>query len=144
MDIARQVDAADAYIDLNRQDAVAQWAKIKEDNPYGFDVVAECTGVEKIVNDAINYVSRGGTLLVYGVYEDKARVSWSPTKIFVDEIKIVGSFSQTYCFPRAIDLLDSGKIRTKGMVTDVFKLADYQKALDKMSSRGALKIAVRP
>jgi D-arabinitol dehydrogenase (NADP+) len=28
--------------------------------------------------------------------------------------------------------------------TDVFKLADYQKALDKMASRGALKIAVRP
>lgn len=29
---------------------------------------------------------------------------------------IIGSFSQTYCFPRAIDLLDSGKIRTTGMV----------------------------
>lgn len=53
----------------------------------GFDVVAECTGVESIVNDSINYVSRGGTLLVYGVYEDKARVSWSPTQIFVNEIK---------------------------------------------------------
>lgn len=82
----------------------------------GFDVVAECTGVESIVQDAINYVARGGTLLVYGVYADNARVSWSPTKIFVDEIRIIGSFSQTYCFPRAIDLLDSGKIRTKGMV----------------------------
>jgi len=29
-------------------------------------------------------------------------------------------------------------------VTDVFKLADYQKALDKMNSRGALKIAIQP
>ena len=29
---------------------------------------------------------------------------------------IIGSFSQTYCFPRAIDLLDSGKIKTTGMV----------------------------
>jgi D-arabinitol dehydrogenase (NADP+) len=53
----------------------------------GFDVVAECTGVEKIANDAINYVSRGGTLLIYGVYAENARVSWSPNKIFVDEIK---------------------------------------------------------
>lgn len=82
----------------------------------GFDVVAECTGVQSIVNDAINYVSRGGTLLVYGVYADDARVTWSPTQIFLNEIRIIGSFSQTYCFPRAIDLLDSGKIRTKGMV----------------------------
>lgn len=96
--------------------------------------MVEATGVESIVNDAINYVTRGGTLLVYGVYADAARVSWSPTKIFLDEIKwassllriaeahmlrmnsIIGSFSQTYCFPRAIDLLDSKKIRTEGMV----------------------------
>ncbi|KAK4688390.1 hypothetical protein P7C73_g1720, partial [Tremellales sp. Uapishka_1] len=144
MDLARQLDAGDEYIDLDRQDAKAQWAKIKSDNPYGFDVVAECTGVESIVNDAINYVSRGGTLLVYGVYEDKARVSWPPSKIFGDEIRIIGSFSQTYSFPRAIAYLDSGKIRTKGMVTDVFPLKDFQGALDKMNSRQALKIAIRP
>jgi D-arabinitol dehydrogenase (NADP+) len=30
------------------------------------------------------------------------------------------------------------------MVTDVFKLDDYQAALDKMSSRAALKIAIKP
>lgn len=29
-------------------------------------------------------------------------------------------------------------------VTDVFKLEDYQLALDKMNSRGALKIAIKP
>jgi len=58
--------------------------------------------------------------------------------------QIIGSFSQTYSFPRAIEYLDSGKINVKGMVTDVFKLVDYQKALDKMSSRKALKIAIQP
>ena len=40
--------------------------------------------------------------------------------------------------------LDSGKIDVKGMVTDVFKREDYQKALDKMNSRAAVKIAVKP
>lgn len=105
------------YIDLDRKDAANQWAQLKKDNPYGFDVVVEATGVESIVNDSINYVRRGGTLsvyctlislldsglnlsclrssLVYGVYDNAARVSWSPTKIFSDEINIVGSFSQT-------------------------------------------------
>ena len=53
----------------------------------GFDVVAECTGVEKIANDSINYVARGGTLLIYGVYSDNALVHWQPNKIFLDEIK---------------------------------------------------------
>ncbi|KZT10243.1 uncharacterized protein LAESUDRAFT_755752 [Laetiporus sulphureus 93-53] len=57
---------------------------------------------------------------------------------------IIGSFAQTHCFPRAVQYLDSGKIRIKGMVTDVFTIAEYQKALDKLNSREAVKIAVRP
>ena len=71
-----------------RQDPKPQWDKLKEDYPFGFDVVVEATGVESIIQDSINYVRRGGTLLVYGVYEDKARVSWPPSKIFSDEIKV--------------------------------------------------------
>lgn len=39
MDIARQLDAADEYIDLDRSNPEAQWAKIKEDYKYGFDIV---------------------------------------------------------------------------------------------------------
>jgi len=59
-------------------------------------------------------------------------------------VKIIGSFSQTYCFPRAIAYIDGGKVNVKGMVTDVFKLENYQDALDKMKSRSALKIAIKP
>jgi len=35
---------------------------------------------------------------VYGVYSSSARVSWPPSKIFGDEITIIGSFSETYMF----------------------------------------------
>ncbi|KAG2105167.1 hypothetical protein BD769DRAFT_1676101 [Suillus cothurnatus] len=127
MDIARQLEAGDEYIELDRQNPDAQWQKLKDDNPYGFDVVVEATGVEKDRE-----------------YVDWALVHWPPSKIFGDEITIIGSFSQTYCFPRAVAYLDSGKVKVKGMVTDVFKLEDYQLALDKMNSRGALKIAIKP
>jgi len=144
MDLARKLNAADVYIDLDRKDPDGQWAQIKKDYPYGFDIVVEATGVEKLANMAINYVRRGGTLMVYGVYENKALVHWPPSKIFGDEITIIGSFSQTFCFPRAVAYLDSGKINVKGMVTDVFKLDDFQGALDKMNSRQALKIAIKP
>jgi D-arabinitol dehydrogenase (NADP+) len=144
MDIAKDLDAGDEYIELDRQNPEAQWKKLKDDNPYGFDVVVEATGVEKLAGESINYVRRGGTLMLYGVYENKALVHWPPSKIFGDEIKIIGSFSQTYCFPRAVAYLDSGKVKVKGMVTDVFKLEEFQAALDKMNSRGALKIAIKP
>lgn len=63
MDIAKKLDAADEYIELDRQNPGPQWQKLKDDNPYGFDVVVEATGVEKLANDSINYVRRGGTLM---------------------------------------------------------------------------------
>jgi len=37
MDIARKVEAADAYIDLDRANADEQWAQIKKDNPCKFE-----------------------------------------------------------------------------------------------------------
>jgi len=72
-----------------------------------------------------------------------------PVQCFIYQLtflssKIVGSFSQTYCFPRAVAYLDGRKVNVKGMVTDVFKLEDYNLALEKLNSRGALKIAIRP
>lgn len=33
------------------------------------------------VTSAIHYVRRGGKLVVYGVYANKDRVSWPPSKI---------------------------------------------------------------
>ncbi|KAG9311755.1 chaperonin 10-like protein [Chiua virens] len=139
--IAKELGAADEYIELDRNDPAVQWEKFRADNPYGFDVVVEATGNEKVANDSINYVRRGGSLMVYGVYSNDARVHWPPSKIFGDEIKIIGSFAQTHCFPRAVAYLDSGKINVKGMVTDVYRIDQYQQALDKLSSREALKIA---
>lgn len=38
-DIAKQLDAADEYIELDRQNPGAQWDQIKKDYPYGFDIV---------------------------------------------------------------------------------------------------------
>ncbi|KAI0776487.1 NADP+-dependent D-mannitol dehydrogenase, partial [Irpex lacteus] len=142
--LAKDLKAGDEFVELDRANPEAQWEQLKKENPYGFDVVVEATGVAKIATEAIHYVRRGGTLMVYGVYDNDALVHWAPSKIFVDEIRIVGSFAQAHCFPRAVAYLDSGKINVKGMVTDVFALGDYQKALDKMNSRQAVKIAVKP
>lgn len=78
--------------------------------------------------------------------------------------QIIGSFAQTHCFPRAVQYLDNGIINVKGLVsvrilpktyertkcllvpqiTDIVPLAEYQTALDKMKSRNAVKIAIKP
>ncbi|KAF7323943.1 Zinc-binding dehydrogenase [Mycena kentingensis (nom. inval.)] len=148
--LARELDAADEYVEMEREFDVGkeaakeQWKALKARYPYGFDAVVEATGSEAVANECIHYVHRGGTLMVYGVYANEARVHWPPSKIFRDEIRIIGSFAQAFCFPRAVAYLDSGKIRVKGMVTDIFSVAEYQKALDKLESKTAVKIVVKP
>lgn len=135
MEVARKVDAADVYVDLDRKSPKAQWDKLKQENPYGFDIVVEATGAVSILEDAINYVRRGGKLVVYGVYSDSARVSWPPSKIFGDEIQIIGSFSETYQFPNTIAYLDSGKIKTTGIVNKTFTIDQWQQAIDAMRDK---------
>lgn len=162
MELAKNLGAGDEYVELSRQDASAQYAKLKEENPYGFDIVVEATGSVKILEDSINYVRRGGKLVVYGVYSNDARVSWSPSKIcksfrvpfyrhgcqranrYVvgDEITIIGSFSETYKFPAAIDYLDSGKVKVNGIVNKVFKIDQWEECLESMRNKSAIKAAI--
>ncbi|KAF5350786.1 hypothetical protein D9758_010330 [Tetrapyrgos nigripes] len=145
MDMAKQVNAADEYLELERDQSEAkeQWKAFKKANPYGFDAVVEATGSSDIANDAINYVRRGGTLELYGFY-GAGLVHWAPSKIFGDEIRIVGALGQHRAFPRAVAYIDSGKINVKGLVTNVYNHQQFQEAVDKLESRQVMKIAVRP
>jgi D-arabinitol dehydrogenase (NADP+) len=43
MQIARQLDAGDEYVELERDGPHSQWEKIKEDYKDGFDVVVTCS-----------------------------------------------------------------------------------------------------
>ncbi|EDN94621.1 hypothetical protein SS1G_10495 [Sclerotinia sclerotiorum 1980 UF-70] len=142
MELAKKLDAADIYIELSRDNPEAQFQKIKDEYKYGFDIVVEATGSAKILEDAINYVRRGGKLVVYGVYSSSARVTWPPSKIFGDEITILGSFSETYMFPAAIDYLDSGKVKVEGIVNKTFKLEQWGEALESIKNKSAIKAAI--
>ncbi|KAI9885101.1 MAG: hypothetical protein M1823_003112 [Watsoniomyces obsoletus] len=142
MDLAKQLDAGDVYVELSRSNPEEQFKKIKDDHPYGFDIVVEATGSPKILEDAIHYVRRGGKLVVYGVYSENARVSWPPSKIFGDEITILGSFSEVYMFPPAIDYLDSGKVKVKGIVNKTYKIEQWGECLEAMRNKSAIKAAI--
>lgn len=142
MDLAKKLGAGDEYVELSRKDPQAQFTKLKEDNPYGFDIVVEATGSAKILEDSINYVRRGGKLVVYGVYSEEARVTWPPSKIFGDEITILGSFSETYMFPATIGYLDSGKVKVEGIVNKTFRLEEWAECLESMKNKSAIKAAI--
>lgn len=66
LDLAKQLGVADRYVELSRTDLSPQFEQIRRENPHGFDIVVEATGSARILEDAINFCRRGGTLVVYG------------------------------------------------------------------------------
>merc|ERR1712000_589868 len=63
-------------------------------------------------------------------------------KILEDEITILGSFSETYMFPAAIDYLDSGKVKVEGIVNKTYKLEQWGECLEAMKNKTAIKAAI--
>lgn len=102
------------------------------------------------------------------VYSAAARVSWPPAKIFGDEIRIIGSFSEVHMFRKSsssfprfpilepkdrgannvflsaqtVDYMDNGKIKTKGIVNKTFKLEQFGEALESIRNKTAIKAAI--
>ncbi|PWY66484.1 alcohol dehydrogenase [Aspergillus sclerotioniger CBS 115572] len=144
MELARGLDAADEYVELPREVEAAEkrLGELKEEYPYGFDIVVEATGSARVLEKAIHFVTKGGKLVVYGVYGDEDRVSLSPNMIFKEEIHVLGAFSQTYKFPAAIDYLDRKRVRVEGIVNRTFRLEEWEEYLEAMRNKSVVKAAI--
>lgn len=142
MELAKKLDCADEYIDLDRGDPHPQWEELKSRYPYGFDVVVEASGNHKVLEKAIDYVARGGKLIYYGVYEKDALLNLSPSKVFSDEITIIGSFSEMWCVGRSVRYLESRKVDVRGIVDKTFRLDQFGEALDAVRNKTCIKAAI--
>jgi 2-desacetyl-2-hydroxyethyl bacteriochlorophyllide A dehydrogenase len=114
------------------------------DRPQGWDVVIDATGVVPAIEDGLRRVARGGTFLMFGVANADATASFSPFKVYNDEIKIIGSMAVLHSFERALSLLAKGVIDCEAMITNRFKLDEYQSAIDTFLAGSGLKVQVGP
>jgi 2-desacetyl-2-hydroxyethyl bacteriochlorophyllide A dehydrogenase len=114
------------------------------DNPRGWDVVIDATGVIAAIEDGLRHIARGGTFLMFGVANADATATFSPFRIYNDEIKIVGSMAVLHSFERALALVGRGVIDCKAMITAQFGLDDYSKAIDAFLGGRGLTTQVKP
>jgi 2-desacetyl-2-hydroxyethyl bacteriochlorophyllide A dehydrogenase len=114
------------------------------DKPQGWDVVIDATGVVPAIEDGLKRVARGGTFLMFGVANADATATFSPFRVYNDEIKIVGSMAVLHSFERALSLLAKGVIDSDAMITNRFPLDQYQSAIDTFLAGTGLKVQVAP
>ncbi|MQA09636.1 MAG: alcohol dehydrogenase catalytic domain-containing protein [Pseudonocardiaceae bacterium] len=114
------------------------------DRPQGWEVVIDCTGVIAAIEDALTRVRRGGTYQQFGVAPADATATFSPFRVYNDEITIVGSMAVLHSYGRAVELMGRGVIDADTMISHAFTLDDYPRALETFRASGGRKLQVRP
>ena len=152
--LARHTGAASvSVVDLNEArlgvaaklgaDAVARTAD-ELDRPQGWEVVVDCTGAVPAIEDGLRRVRRGGAFQVFGVAADDAVASFSPFRVYNDEITIVGSMAVLHSFGRAVDLMGKGVVDPETMISHSFPLDAYPEALRAFREGRGRKLQIRP
>lgn len=124
-------------------DAVATDAD-EFNRPHGWEVVIDCTGAIPAIEDGLTRVRRGGTYQQFGVAPGDATASFSPFRIYNDEITVVGSMAVVHSFGRAVDLVCKGAIDADTMVTHTLRLDQFSEALQTFRDGVGRKIQIAP
>ncbi len=108
------------------------------------EAIVECAGVLQAMTDAINMVATLGKVLVLATYEEKFEIDL--LSIQLKEIDLIGSLAYTtYEFKQAIDIISSGKIDTKKLITHRFSLDDISRAFEvQKNADEAVKVMIKP
>ncbi len=114
------------------------------DQSHGWEVVIDATGVVRAIEDGLRRVGRGGTFLMFGVTAAEATATFSPFRVYNEEIAIIGSMAVLHSFERARDLLVGGAIDAAAMITHSMALESYEAAIATFRSGAGLKIQVTP
>lgn len=118
---------ATGIINSQEKDPVRELLRIT--NNRGCDIVVEASGVEDCVNQGLEILTRGGTL-VQVAYSGSGYMNLNMGLLCDKEITIKSVFRYRHIYPTAIKAVSSGLINLKGIVTDVF---DFEKVEDAMN-----------
>jgi len=95
----------------------------------GIDVAFECAGKQETMDQAVDILKPGGTLMLIGIPRAE-RISFCPDTIRRKEISIINIRRQNHCTRKAIDLIAEGNVDLDFMVTHTFELNQSKQAFD--------------
>ncbi|MFH1703426.1 MAG: alcohol dehydrogenase catalytic domain-containing protein [Nitrospirota bacterium] len=111
----------------------------------GFDYVFECTGKPEVWETSVNYLRRGGTLILFGGCEKGTKVTYDTYRLHYDEITLKGAFHYTPDdVKKAYKLLCEEKLGLSMLISGRYPLKDTHKAFDKLAKGVGLKYAIMP
>lgn len=132
LETARKLGASRTVTDL---------AELADDR---FTAAVDATGVAPVIEGVAGLLERGGRLLVFGVSAADARIGASPFRIYNDEITITGSMAILRSFAPAVELMGSGAVDVRPLLSAPLPLDDWGEALARVREGRGIKTHVRP
>ena len=114
-------------------------SEITDKERKSFDVVIEATGSTGGFEMSASLTKPRGTLVLKSTIV--AQEGLNLASIVVDEIKIQGS--RCGQFKPIVKLLENNKIDVTPLVSGIYPVDDFEKAFEKNSQKGTLKVLVR-
>ena len=132
---------ADIVINPEKEDAVKKVEELTDE--YGCDIYIEAAGHPSSVVQGLQMVRKLGTFVEFGVFAEPTTVDWT---LVGDnkELNVLGAHLSPYCYPYVIENIANGKLKTEGIVRNLFSLEDWEKAFEHATGRfGDLKTGFR-
>jgi len=137
---AARTVGADATIDPSSEDPVKR--VLEETGGLGADVGVEVIGKIETVEAAIHSSAHGGRVVIMGTCRPDALAKFNPYDIMRYEKDILGSHTQAASFRNAIEMLDSGFVRSEVIVTHQIPLKEIDKAFSLNKKGEAVKTII--
>ena len=133
---------ATAVIDPTTED-VEERVK-QECGPLGADVVFECAGIPKTVDQSVTLARRGGAVSLVGLASLPAEIS--PANWLIKEVRVVASLAYLHEeFDHTMQLVADGRLRLEPLHSRTVGLEDLDGAFRSLlANEGDIKILVDP
>lgn len=133
---------ADVVLNPNTCDLAREIAKIN--NGTGCDKYIEASGYGESVIQGLNILRNHGTYVQFGALGSEVLTNWN-TIGDGKELTIYGSHLSAHCYPAVIKGIQSGLLRTDGLVSHVFPLKDWKRGFETSKTNpDAMKIVLVP
>lgn len=135
---------ADVVIDPQNEDFVQRVRELT--GGWGSDVTFCAIGVSQVIEQAVQAAAKHGRIMVYAaVYPPGSTITIDPNLFHHKEIVLTGSMSQDQDdFQQAVNLLNTGAIDVKPLITKVFPLSQIEEAFQAAMSLDTYRVIVRP
>ena len=111
----------------------------------GVDYVFECTGMTDVWEASVNYIRKGGTVILFGGCKSGSTVTYDTGRIHYDEITLRGVFHYTPSdVKKAYKLLCEGELSVTKLISGRYPLGHVQRAFDKLARGEGIKYAIIP